>query len=177
MNTKLKVTGDEKEVLVRHRSLKKKVAKLSSLLSESEKKVLDIVVPKVVSLWKSDGHTKSVECCGMLFTWRSTFSRVALKLIKKLKKCFGKNFKRFFRRRVSVRLKQQFMSKARVEQMIEELGGEEIFSKYFEVDAWIEPTERYVEERYRSASLADNRNVDKFVNQAKPSIRLKTEAQ
>jgi len=170
----LTVAKDLQEKAARIREIKDQLDSLSSEYDVLSSEIVEGIEPLRAGLIRKQGYLSSVkipDSKGMIVgvTWSSSYTKVPLEMKETLQGILGERYDGYFAQKLVIKVKD--VGEDALKELIVTVGPEQ-FSRFFEVDRWIEPTKRYTEEFYTTLDK-DRGKLAPLVKQYKASIKVK----
>lgn len=123
----------------------------------------------------NNGYFSSVKVYGtngesIIISWKDKYNKIPLQNYNELKELLSSNTDNYFEKKMTIKVKEEIAEQDLKELIL--LIGADKFSKFFEVERWIEPTSKYTFEKH----LFDEKireKLDLIVKQYKPALKTK----
>lgn len=170
----LTVPKDLQEKAARIREIKDKLDSLTSEFEVLSSEIVEGIEPLRADVIQKQGYTSSVkipDSKGMMVgvTWSSSYTKVPMDSKETLRTILGDRYDGYFAQKLVIKVKD--VGEDSLKELIASVGPEQ-FSRFFEVERWLEPTRRYTEEFY-TALNQERVKLAPLVRQYKASIKVK----
>ncbi len=156
------------------RELKGQIDSLKSMFDVKEAEILTLVIPERERLCKSDYQSsiKVPDLDGMtiLISWKDQYSKIPIETENNIKQIVDGKYQEFFETDMNISVKKEALNETALKELIIKIGVSE-FSKFFDVERWIKPTNRYTREQFIALTPEQRQALSLYVRQYKPAIK------
>ena len=167
-------TAIQKNVL-RLREIAGQIESLEAEQGLLQVELVSSVEPARSKLMESSGYLSSVKVpdgngLSATVTWSTRFSKVSLEAQEPIREIVGDEYDNFFQKEMEIKVKD--VSESSLKELIASVGAEQ-FARFFAVDRWVMPTERYAKEGWKVFTAKQREQLSTFLKPYKSSVKVK----